>query len=133
MADARKDPITTHVLDQTTGLPAKNVRVELDLPTVSSGKTWKAQTSPTDGRISSWPTEAGGLELHVAMDEAKKSEAADMVRGYLTFHTGEYFGIDMTFYPEVVVAFTINLKDTRQHWHVPVLLGPFGYTTYRGS
>jgi 5-hydroxyisourate hydrolase len=51
----------------------------------------------------------------------------------LVFGSGEYFaeqGVD-TFYPEVVVVFTVT--DPERHHHVPLLLSPFAYSTYRGS
>tara|TARA_R110002003_G_scaffold111_4_gene9444 strand:+ start:18949 stop:19149 length:201 start_codon:yes stop_codon:yes gene_type:complete len=55
----------------------------------------------------------------------------------LTFNTEEYFGQRgvRTFFPEVEVKFVVREEGEGkgQHYHVPVLLGPFGYTTYRGS
>ena len=137
MPDNERAPITTHVLDQTTGLPAKNVRVTLALldssPFNSSGKplTWEASTS-ADGRIATWnqgPDGAGPAEVI----NASKAEGQKTLRGNLTFQTGEYFGQGRTFYPEVVLSFVCDLTDQRDHWHVPLLLGPYGYTTYRGS
>lgn len=53
----------------------------------------------------------------------------------LTFDTEGYFGgrgVE-TFFPEVVVQFVVRQGQKGEHFHVPVLLGPFGYTTYRGS
>ena len=51
----------------------------------------------------------------------------------ITFHTGAYFEAHATtgFYPEVTVTFEV--RDGAQHYHVPLLLNPFGYSTYRGS
>lgn len=53
----------------------------------------------------------------------------------LTFDTDEYFGQRgvKTFFPEVEVKFVVRAEAKGEHYHVPVLLGPFGYTTYRGS
>jgi 5-hydroxyisourate hydrolase len=53
----------------------------------------------------------------------------------LTFNTEDYFGEKgvKTFFPEVEVKFVVRQEQKREHFHVPVLLGPFGYTTYRGS
>lgn len=53
----------------------------------------------------------------------------------LTFDTEEYFGNKgiKTFFPEVEVKFVVRQGMKEEHYHVPVLLGPFGYTTYRGS
>jgi 5-hydroxyisourate hydrolase len=51
----------------------------------------------------------------------------------LTFDTGAYFAEHRiaSFYPQVTVCFTV--RDAAQHYHVPLLLSPFGYSTYRGS
>jgi 5-hydroxyisourate hydrolase len=53
----------------------------------------------------------------------------------LTFDTEAYFGARgvKTFFPEVEVKFVVRSDGKAEHYHVPVLLGPFGYTTYRGS
>ena len=60
---------------------------------------------------------------------------AELVPGIyrLTFHTGAYFEKHGTvgFYPEVTVAFEV--REGAQHYHVPLLLNPYGYSTYRGS
>ena len=49
----------------------------------------------------------------------------------LTFATGAYFGAGQTFFPEAVIVFEV--VDPAQHYHVPLLVSPFGYSTYRGS
>ena len=51
----------------------------------------------------------------------------------LQFDTLAYWGEGKTFYPEVEVRFFVQAGEGKGHWHVPVLLGPWGYTTYRGS
>lgn len=60
-------------------------------------------------------------------------DTADLPTGThrLVFDTGAYFGDQPTFYPEVVVTFQVT--DSAQHYHVPLLLSPFAYSTYRGS
>ena len=104
--------ISTHVLDAALGRPAAGVAVRLEQP---SGRSVEAVTD-ADGRVTSFgdgPLEAGEYRLH--------------------FDTGAYFatsGRD-AFYPEVVVTFRI--VDAAQHHHVPLLLSPFAYSTYRGS
>ena len=111
--------ITTHILDISTGVPARGVLVALEQETSSEG--WKiigkGQTD-NDGRL-------GDL---IAPDEK-------LVEGNyrLTFETGAYFKEQQTegFYPQVTVAFIV--RNTVQHYHVPLLLSPFGYSTYRGS
>lgn len=102
--------LSTHVLDTSTGRPAAGVRV-----TLATGGTVIAEgVTDDDGRIAP----LGGDLAH-----------GDHV---LRFHTGAWFAARGTtaFYPEVVVSFTV--ADDRHH-HVPLLLNPFGYSTYSGS
>jgi 5-hydroxyisourate hydrolase len=111
--------ITTHVLDISTGRPAVGVPVTLELRSQSAGweKVGKGETDP-DGRI-------GDL----------LDTKTPFVPGHyrITFDTGIYFaGQEIeAFYPQVTVMFTV--RDAAQHYHVPLLLSPFGYSTYRGS
>lgn len=108
--------ITTHVLDTARGRPAAGVPVTLE---VLSGKEWAAL-----GRGS---TDADGR----ARELSDGVLAAGTYR--LTFETAAYFastGVE-GFYPEVQVVFEV--RDPSQHHHVPLLLSPFGYSTYRGS
>lgn len=100
--------ISTHVLDSTTGRPAAGVAVRLSGP---DGPVGTADTD-ADGRCAPAPfdLEAGTYEL--------------------TFDTGGYFG-EHTFYPSVTVTFRV--RDGGAHHHVPLLLSPWSYTTYRGS
>jgi len=102
--------LSTHVLDTTLGRPAAGVRITLEV----DGEPLAEAVTDTDGRATDL---GGGL-------------AAGTYR--LRFDSGGYFtgrGID-GFYPEVVVTFTISGAG---HVHVPLLLSPFGYSTYRGS
>ncbi len=105
--------LSTHVLDTSLGKPAAGITVVLetvDAQAIGDGIT------DGDGRIGSIGPE--------------RLEAGDY---RLRFASGGYFaakGVE-AFYPEVVVVFTI--ADADQHYHVPVLLNPFGYSTYRGS
>lgn len=111
--------ITTHVLDQSTGRPARGVRVKLEIHAGARG--WVALTERAtgdDGRVRDFI--AAGSPL-------------DAGRYRLTFDTGAYFrarGVP-AFYPEVAIAFEV--ADPAEHHHVPLLLSPFGYSTYRGS
>jgi 5-hydroxyisourate hydrolase len=110
--------VTTHVLDLRAGRPAAAVRVALD---ARDGDGWRRLgegATDIDGRLSGLLP--AGLRL-----------AAGTHR--LVFHTGAWFadqGVD-AFYPEVSVVFEVS--DPTQHFHVPLLLSPFGYSTYRGS
>ena len=110
--------ITTHVLDTALGRPAAGVAVMLDRraddgrwDTIGRGHT------DNDGRLKT---------LYPGND----APTAGVYR--LTFDTQRYFeSIDLdAFYPEVVVVFETQAGET--HYHVPLLLGPFGFTTYRG-
>ncbi|GAA0940565.1 hydroxyisourate hydrolase [Pseudonocardia zijingensis] len=103
--------LSTHVLDATRGTPAAGVPVRL---TTVDGRELAAAVTDADGRV----RDLGGL---TAGDHR------------LVFATGEYFAAtgQKGFYPEVVVTFTVT--DPAAHHHVPLLLSPFSYSTYRGS
>jgi len=107
--------ITTHVLDVSAGHPAQGVAVILSHP---SGRMYEGQTD-ADGRISDW------------------SEAFELEPGEysLTFNVGDYFEVQKieSFYRSVPVTFFVSESASRAHYHVPLLLSPFGYSTYRGS
>ncbi len=103
--------VSTHVLDTSRGLPAFGVNVLLTDPT---GDTDAAITD-LDGR-------------------ARLAETPLLVGNYqLVFAIAEYFALTRTptFYPEVTVAFTVT--DGAAHHHVPLLISPYAYSTYRGS
>jgi len=109
--------ITTHVLDISRGKPAPGVLVTLERR--SSDGSWGPVghgETDKDGRLCTLtpePVESGTYRL--------------------TFDTGTYFRERHveTFFPEAVIIFNVN--DGEQHYHVPLLLGPWGYSTYRGS
>jgi 5-hydroxyisourate hydrolase len=108
--------LSTHVLDATSGRPATNVPLTLDRRT---GDSWQ--------RVGSGLTDDDGRCRTIAPDGL---EAATY---RLVFDTGTYF--DTTgvpgFYPEVSVVFEVT--EPQRHHHVPLLLSPFAYSTYRGS
>jgi 5-hydroxyisourate hydrolase len=110
-------PITTHVLDTARGSPAAGVEVTLERGS-AAGEPWTTVASArtgADGRIG----ELGGAPV------------AGHYR--LRFDTGAYFQAAGTaaFFPEVTVHFVVERPE--EHHHVPLLLSPFGYSTYRGS
>jgi 5-hydroxyisourate hydrolase len=114
-----RSPITTHVLDTSKGLPAVGVRVRLDFhETPSSWKELAEGVTNAEGRISDFLPESTRL-------------AAGIYR--LTFDTASYFHAQGTesFFPTVAIVFEIS--KTTLHYHVPLLLSPFGYSTYRGT
>jgi 5-hydroxyisourate hydrolase len=109
--------ITTHVLDTSRGCPGAGIRVELHR---KSGEAWKL--------IGESCTDANGRCGDLMGDE---SPEAGMYR--LMFLVAEYFQEQKgkTFYSEIPVIFEVS--DPNQHYHVPLLISPFGYSTYRGS
>ncbi|KAF2119382.1 hypothetical protein BDV96DRAFT_486986 [Lophiotrema nucula] len=135
MSTEKKPPITCHVLDTTLGKPASNIPVVLTLhnpPSSLSADSLKFKaTTNADGRVTNWtpssPFSADGLEEVFKRDGDQKYS--------LLFDTEAYFGEReiKTFFPEVEVRFVVRAEAKGEHYHVPVLLGPFGYTTYRGS
>ena len=110
-------PITTHILDTTRGKPAAGVAIHLYHQQAENAILLAHGTTNADGRITDW----------LATDTVLP---AGTYR--LRFDTQAYFdqlGI-ATFYPFVDITFAIQ---SGQHYHVPLLLNPFGYSTYRGS
>jgi 5-hydroxyisourate hydrolase len=110
--------ISTHVLDTTSGLPAAGVPVWLEF---LDGQTWKTAaraTTDASGRVAAL-LPAGG----------------QLLPGFyrLNFDVAAYFEAQgrAWFFPHVAVTFGVS--DAAQHYHLPLLLSAFGYTTYRGS
>jgi len=110
-------PITTHVLDTALGRPAAGVAVNLEIE-VFDGQ-WKELGRGT--------TDDGGRISQLLADDF----AAGTYR--LTFDTKSYFLARNVpcFYPRVTIVFTV--RDAKEHYHIPLLLSPYGYSTYRGS
>jgi 5-hydroxyisourate hydrolase len=105
--------LSTHVLDSGTGRPAEGVEVLLE----HEGEVLARAVTDPDGRIREW-----GSDVIVTTGTFR-----------LTFGTGEWFGQQgrECFYPEVTVTFAIT--DETGHFHVPLLLSAYAYSTYRGS
>jgi 5-hydroxyisourate hydrolase len=109
--------ITTHVLDIARGGPAVGVTVILELRQASEWTPVGRGETDEKGRVTTLtpgPIAPGAYRL--------------------TFDVGAYqreMGLNVTFFPEVRITF--NVKDTDEHYHVPLLLSPFGYSTYRGT
>ncbi|ORY14019.1 hypothetical protein BCR34DRAFT_623516 [Clohesyomyces aquaticus] len=135
-----KPPITCHVLDTTLGRPAPSIPVTLTLsPSSSPHHTTTSSSTPlkfssttnADGRVISW-TPASPFSVDAL--ETVFQRAGDQ-HWSLRFETEGYWkerGIE-AFFGEVEVRFRVRAEGKGEHYHVPVLLGPFGYTTYRGS
>ena len=106
-------PITTHVLDTAKGCPAANIAVTLEF---SNNGVWQLVTqgkTDADGRIMNW------MKNHAEKGEYR-----------ITFSTATYHK-NKGFFPSVTINFTIEHPE--QHYHVPLLISPFSYSTYRGS
>ena len=111
--------ISTHVLDMVRGKPAKDVPVRLEKQNPSGD--WRLLTAAhtdQDGRCSQLLTEGEDLSAGVYR---------------LIFETASYFAVEKVdaLYP--VVEVTFQVRDGETHFHIPLLLSPNGYTTYRGS
>lgn len=108
--------VTTHVLDATGGRPAAAVPARLE---ALRGDVWEVLAegrTDDDGRIASFgPADLDPGPYRIWFGVAEHFAAAGLP----------------SFYPEVVITFQID--DPRQHYHVPLLLSPYAYSTYRGS
>jgi 5-hydroxyisourate hydrolase len=109
--------ITTHVLDTSLGRPAAGVPVALE---IQAGNTWK--------EISRGATDADGRLRHL-LEPGTLTEAVYR----LSFETETYFRSRKirSLYPKITIAFQVTDKNDR--YHIPLLLSPYGYSTYRGS
>ncbi len=113
--------ITTHILDIAKGLPASGVPVMLCISETGYPPKWKILgqgVTDDDGRLKIFQSDDPLLETVYK----------------ITFLTGNYFAAQKVkgFYPEVTIVFTVRGQKI-QHYHVPLLLSPYGYSTYRGS
>ena len=109
--------LSTHVLDATSGRPAAGVGVLLETFRDGGWTEVAASVTDDDGRLKDWlPDGLPGIGTH-----------------RLLFDTGAYFTRTgaATFDPAVTITFVID--QPTQHYHVPLLLSPFAYSTYRGS
>jgi len=111
--------ISTHILDTAQGQPAKGVAVRLQRQEADG--TWKL--------VASAHTDQGGRCAQLLSD----SEALAPGTYRLHFDTASYFDLCKVdgFYPFVEITFQV--RDAKQNFHIPLLLSPHGYTTYRGS
>lgn len=110
--------ITTHILDVSRGRPAPDVEVSLSRREQDAWLSVGAARTDGDGRAGDFLTDR---------DEVPRGVYR------IRFEVGPYFersGTD-AFYPYVTIVFRV--EDPGEHYHVPILLGPYGFTTYRGS
>lgn len=109
--------ITTHVLDTARGVPAEGLDVVLDVRHSNEWRTIGRAMTNEQGRVTRFPGVAFSAGTY-----------------RLTFQTGAYHrqqGIAAPFFPEVKIVFTVG--EAGAVYHVPLLLSPFGYSTYRGT
>jgi len=116
--------ISTHVLDTALGRPATGIRVSLER--VESRSDARVATVMTTG-LGARTTDTNGRIPALA------DSPIDPGTYHIRFETSDYFSRTdrPVFYPEVVVTIRIDAAD--EHFHIPLLLSPFGYSTYRGS
>ncbi len=109
--------LTTHVLDTSAGKPAEGIPVILDQLISGSWKNIAEGITNSDGRITNLLVSENLLENGIYR---------------LTFETASYFKAQnkKSFYPNISIEFEIT---DNSHYHVPLLLNPYGYSTYRGS
>ncbi len=112
-----KSPLTTHVLDIAAGRPARGIRVTLERERGGAFTEVASGITNDDGRVA----------------DLLASDALEAGTYRMTFHVADYFAASGVrgFYPHVPVVFTVERPS--EHHHVPLLLSPFGYSTYRGS
>jgi hydroxyisourate hydrolase len=108
-----RSPVTTHVLNTATGLPEKGIDVLLLRHQSSGAELVSRRLTNEDGRIEDFLPSDSKLPAGVYILNFDLSQRKD------------------TFFPEVQVSFKVDGK--RAHYHVPLLLSPYGYSTYRGS
>ncbi|MGJ7119330.1 hydroxyisourate hydrolase [Morganella morganii] len=112
------DLLSVHILNQQTGIPASGVSVTLEQKQDNHWKVLNSQKTNNDGRIAKlWP------------ENVKEKSGTYRV----TFKTGDYFQENnlKSFFPEIPVEF--NIENINEHYHIPLLLSQYGYSTYRGS
>src|SRR5262249_14930687 len=110
--------ITSHVLDIVEGQPAPELRVRLERETEKGWVVLGSGVTDVNGRVQSLVPAGSSLKVG---------------NHRLIFETGSYFAARevSSFYPQVIIVFYV--ADPSQHYHIPLLLSRFGYTTYRGS
>jgi 5-hydroxyisourate hydrolase len=131
---AMASPITCHVLNTLSGTPAAGLSATLTLLPSSSSSRAQADVSfaaktNEDGRVKEWEPSAG-RSLQEVMEGYN---AGERIAWSIKFDIGSWYeekGIE-SFWPEIEVKFYV--KKGERHYHVPVLVGPWTYTTYRGS
>lgn len=115
---AERNPLSVHVLDLQSGKPTAGIGVTLEQ---QAGGQWR--------ELASGVTDAQG-RIAALYPEGKAMAAGDY---RIVFKTGEHYKRkgQPSFFPRIPVEFTVDAPA--QHYHIPLLLSPFGYSTYRGN
>lgn len=119
ISNADSNPLSVHVLNLENGLPSSGIEVKLEQKVGNDWKLLNSATTNEQGRIT---------------DLYPEGEKIDSKATYkVTFETGKWFEKNKaeTFFPEVPVIFKAN--GNLKHYHIPLLLSPYGYSTYRGN
>ena len=112
------NPLSVHILDLQTGQPTAGVTVTLEQKTGTDWRQLASGVTNAQGRIA---------EMYPADKTIEKGDYR------IVFKTGEHYARlkQETFFPEIPVQ--LHVEKTDQHYHIPLLLSPFGFSTYRGN
>lgn len=115
--------LTTHVLDTARGVPAEGLAIDLYRLSGETREKVKSVVTNADGRVDGGP---------MLSDETLQAGEYELV-----FHAGDYLRQTGAKLPDPafldIIPIRFGIADTAAHYHVPLLLSPFGYSTYRGS
>ncbi|MFF8971339.1 hydroxyisourate hydrolase [Streptomyces sp. NPDC014995] len=133
MSTSTTASVSTHILDTSVGRPAEGVAVHLSARTGRDAR-WRAlggSTTDTDGRCKDLPALPEGT-THVRLDFAVEPYFEKTAKKQADAQQDAPANRDSgaVFFPEVAITFAVNPGE---HYHVPLLLNPFGYSVYRGS
>lgn len=125
-----RHPITCHVLDTVKGAPATGIPVTLSyLDKDRKLKPAGISTTDRDGRITLWER---AEDADIESVFAQLSQTSGQIEWILKFEVEQYFQRD-AFWSDIEIKFKTQHGGEKTHWHVPLLLSPWSYTTYRGS
>lgn len=118
---ADTNPVSVHILDLQTGQPTPGVQVEIEMH--AKNGTWQP--------VGKGQTDENGRIRSLIAQDALMTWSAGEYR--VVFKTGDYYRTkkQATFFPEIPVVFQV--EDQKAHYHIPLLLSPFGFSTYRGN